>query len=37
MADWVLHPERQLPDDVLVDHVVELTTVVLPLPGPPPR
>lgn len=34
MADWVLHPERQPPDDVLVDHVVELTTAVLRLPEP---
>lgn len=34
MADWVLHPERQPPNDVLIDHVVELTTAVLRLPEP---
>jgi AcrR family transcriptional regulator len=33
MADWVLHPERQPPVDVLADHVVELTTAVLRLPA----
>ena len=37
MADWVLHPERQPPNDVLVDHVVELATAVLRLPEPPGR
>ncbi len=35
LADWVLHPERQPPPDVLVDHAVELTTAVLRLPLPP--
>ena len=35
LADWVLHPERQPPPEVLVDHAVELTTAVLRLPLPP--
>lgn len=36
MADWVLHPDRQPPVDVLVEHVVELTTAVLRLPPAAP-
>jgi AcrR family transcriptional regulator len=32
LADWVLHPDDQPPVDVLVTHVVELTTAVLRLP-----
>jgi AcrR family transcriptional regulator len=33
LAHWVLHPDGQPPVDVLVTHVVELTTAVLRLPG----
>jgi hypothetical protein len=33
LAHWVLHSDGQPPVDVLVTHVVELTTAVLRLPG----